>query len=442
MSVGAVIGLQWGDEGKGKVIDYLSQRADIVVRATGGNNTGRTVVNEYGKIALHLIPAGIFNPNTTCVIGHGVVVDIKSLLSEIQSVRELGISITPERLLVSSRAHLVMPWHIWLDQAEEAKRKGKKLGTTLRGIGPCFTDKISRVSLRVGDILKPDFKERFLYAFETKRRLLNSTFYGETIQRDFAYGKRIPKERGEELWNEFQENAAFLKPFIVDAASFLWEQLETKGDPAILLEGSQGVLLDPDFGVDYPFVTSSPVTVAGLSQGSGIPPTRIDEVIGIVKAYTTRVAAGPFPTEMTPGETAFLKERGLEYGATTGRPRRCGWLDLPLLKYAARINGVDTIALTKIDILGLFEKVKLATGYSDGSKFFSCKDYLSVDSLERLEPLYRIFEGWGEVPSLSQFSFTDLPSDAQRYIEFIETTLGIPIAIISFGEERQKLLFT
>ncbi len=428
MRVIAVIGTQWGDEGKGAIVDYLAQDVDIVVRSTGGNNTGRTVVNEFGKIALHLIPAGIFNPRAVCAIGNGVVVDLKGLFSEMESVEKMGVSLAPGRLLVSPRAHLIMPWHIMIDEAEELRRGSGKIGTTLRGVGPCYTDKISRSGFRVGDIVKPDFKDRFLAVFRAKRRLLAD-----------IYGKRIPENRGEKLWKEFEGYIERTMPFIADVSGFLWKNLEGKKG-TILLEGSQGVLLDPDFGVDYPFVTSSPVTVAGLLQGSGIPPTAIDTVVGVVKAYATRVAPGPFPTEMSEKESEHLRELGKEYGATTGRPRRCGWLDLNLLKYVIRINGITSLALTKIDILGLLDEIRIATAYRNAANqpvLFD--DYTPLDQLEQMEPVYQSFKSWKEDLDAIR-TFTDFPAAAQTFVTFLENNLSVPVEFISFGEEREKLI--
>lgn len=423
----AVIGMQWGDEGKGKAVDYLAKDADIVIRATGGNNTGRTVVNEYGEIALHLVPAGIFNLNTTCVIGHGTVVDIRSLIAEIDSVEAMGIKVTPERLMISPRAHLIMPWHIMTDEAQEKQRGEQKIGTTLRGVGPCYTDKIARSGLRIGDILKPDFRDRFLASFETKRKMIRA-----------LYGKRIRQELCNELLERYEEYIERVEPFISDVTSFILKNVD-RNNVGILLEGSQGALLDPDFGIDYPFVTSSPVTVAGLSQGSGIPPNKINKIVGIVKAYTTRVAAGPFPTEMSKGEAEFIREKGKEFGATTGRPRRCGWLDLSLLKYAARFNGVNSIALTKIDILGLLDQVRVSTGYRLFGETFNFDGYFSLDEIEHCEPIYKNLAGWGGHISDVR-TFSDLPSSAREYIEFIEDSLKIPVEIISTGADRKKLI--
>ncbi len=427
-NVTAFIGTQWGDEGKGAIGDYLAQQADVVVRATGGNNTGRTVVNEYGKLALHLVPVGIFNPKTVSVIAHGVVVDLKSLFVEIASVEKVGVGVTPGRLLVSPRAHLIMPWHIMTDEAQERKRGKEKIGTTLRGVGPCYTDKIARTGFRVGDILEPDFRDRFFETFESKRKMLRA-----------LYGKRTPEHLGSKLWEEFEGYIFQIKPFIADTTGFLWRQLERE-DSSILLEGSQGILLDPDFGIDYPFVTSSAVTVAGLSQGSGIAPNKIDKVVGVVKAYTTRVAAGPFPTELAEKDSEHLRELGNEYGATTARPRRCGWLDLNLLNYAIQINGITSLALTKIDILGLLDEIQVAIAYEYSKKaIIHCDDYFSPERLEEARPIYRSFQPWGGNFNAVRSS-DDLPQPAQEFVSFIEDSLSIPVEFISFGEERDKLI--
>ncbi|PIP11609.1 MAG: adenylosuccinate synthase, partial [bacterium (Candidatus Stahlbacteria) CG23_combo_of_CG06-09_8_20_14_all_40_9] len=331
-----VIGTHFGDEGKGKIVDYLAKDCHMVVRYNGGNNAGHTIISPQGKLVLHLIPAGIFNPDCICVIGPGVVIRPGSLYAEIDALNKIGVDLKG-RFFISSRAHLVMPWHLALDELEDRKRK---IGTTKRGIGPTYSDKIARNSIRAGDVLLPDFKKKIKKLFEERSKFIKRE-YNFTI--------------GEDL-NEWLFTEGKIGEYIIDTEPVIWNAVESR--KSILLEGAQGTLLDIDFGT-YPFVTSSSTTASGACQGSGIPPMRIDRVIGVVKAYTTRVGEGPFPTEIKDKTSRMMREKGEEYGATTGRPRRCGWLDGVLLRYAVKLSGITSLALTKLDVLSGFGEINI-----------------------------------------------------------------------------------
>lgn len=442
MSVIVVIGAQWGDEGKGKIVDVLSEEADVCVRFNGGNNAGHTIINEYGNFALHLVPAGIFRKETICVIGNGTVVHLQSLHEEMKELMRQGI---PEedfysRLAISLRAHLVMPWHILFDKLQEKSRGKDKIGTTLRGIGPTFTDKVARRGMRVGDLLLPTFLLRAMFLERSKEAV-------RTLR--YLQGRRKVKKQKvelspedeiefspEEAWREFEKFREYFIPFIADTETLLWDAWQGRGmferEQRILLEGAQGVHLDPDFGT-YPYVTSSPCTVAGACQGSGLPPCSITRVIGVAKAFTTRVAAGPFPTEMDKGMGDLIRERGREFGATTGRPRRIGWLDLSLLQYTARHNGVSEWALTKLDTLSGIDPLFVCYLYEDED----AKE-LSLFDMGRARPMYVSMNGWKEDLETTR-SFDALPSEAQDYIQLIEDFTGVPVGYISVGPHRDQV---
>lgn len=417
----AIIGGQWGDEGKGKVIDFLAQKASIVARFSGGNNAGHTVVNELGKFRMHLIPSGIFHPQVTCIIGNGVVVDPEVLLSELTTLEERGVK--TERLFISHRVHLIMPYHRLLDGLEEEARGGKAIGTTRKGVGPAYTDKVARMGIRAGDLLdKEFFLERLRSILECKNRILTK-----------VYGVQpLPLQ---EIYQKYSEYGERLAPFIREVDQIVYEAL--KRDELILLEGAQGTLLDVDFGT-YPYVTSSSPFVGGACTGMGLSPLAIKGVIGVFKAYTTRVGRGPMPTELWDAEGEEIRERGREYGTTTGRPRRCGWFDGVMARFSARLNGFTSIALTKFDILDTFPSIKICTAYKlDGTIL----EYPPANPalLERCEPVYEELPGW-QKPTGKARRFEELPSEAQRYVHRLEELLGCPIGLISVGPGREQTI--
>ncbi len=423
MATLVIIGTQWGDEGKGKIVDVLTERADFVVRFQGGNNAGHTLVINQKKHILHLIPSGIFHPHTTCVIGNGVVVDPEVLIQEIEKLKKEGLEVTPEKLRVSERAHAIMPYHRALDHAREAKAKGNKIGTTGRGIGPCYEDKVGRRGFRLIDLTKPDFfREKLGLLLEEKNFFLQ---YLGAEPLDFK-----------EIYERYLQFGEYLKPYLTDTSTLLWKAHSEKKN--ILFEGAQGTFLDIDYGT-YPYVTSSNTLSGNASCGSGFGPTAIKEVLGIVKAYTTRVGEGPFPTELNDATGAYLREKGGEYGSTTGRPRRCGWLDLVMVKTAIKLNGVTGIAITKLDVLSGLDKIKLCTGYKIGEK--TIEHFPStLEELAQVEPQYEEFSGWKE--DLSKVKrFEDLPEEAKIYLQRIQDYLQVPIDVISTGPDRENCLF-
>lgn len=417
-----IVGTQWGDEGKGKIVDVLTERAHYVVRFQGGNNAGHTLVINQKKYILHLIPSGIFHPQTVCVIGNGVVVDPSVIITEIEKLKKAGLEITPEKLKISERAHTIMPYHKALDLAREAKAHKNKIGTTGRGIGPCYEDKVGRRGFRLIDLTKPAFfKERLKTILEEKN------FFLQYLSADPL--------KFEEIYEEYIEYGKYLKPFLTDTSSLLWEASQ-KG-LNILFEGAQGTFLDIDYGT-YPYVTSSNTLAGNACAGSGFGPTQIKEVLGIVKAYTTRVGEGPFPTELKDEIGDYLREKGGEYGSTTGRPRRCGWLDLVMVKTAVRLNGITSIALTKLDVLSGLNQIKICVAYKLRDQII---DFFpsTLEDLTQVEPLYEELSGWKEDISYIN-NFSDLPKTTQEYIRKIETYLGIPISIISTGPDRKNCL--
>lgn len=414
-----LLGLQWGDEGKGKVVDVLATEYDYVVRFQGGPNAGHTLEFDDKKVVLHQIPSGAFRNTIKNVIGNGLVIDASILKKEIETLKSYGCDII-ENLYVSKKAHLILPTHKLLDASQEKSKGDKKIGSTLKGIGPAYQDKIGRQGLRLGDIFYDDFKERYI---KIKERHLSN------IDNEIV-------DNLDKLENEFFEAIKFAKKLkIIDTDYFLNEALSL--GHKILLEGAQGTLLDVDFG-SYPFVTSSNTFVGGVSQGTGLPPSHINRVIGIFKAYCTRVGSGPFPSELLDNTGEALRVAGHEFGSTTGRPRRCGWLDLPALKYATMINGVTELAITKADVLSGFDQIKICTEYqlSDGSKI----DRLPYDlDRDHVEPQYQIFEGWNEDLTDAK-SFNELPDSLKDYLMFIENYLGIPIKFISLGPNRSQCI--
>lgn len=420
MSVTVIVGSQWGDEGKGKVVDILSERYDIVVRYQGGANAGHTVLVGDKQYILHLIPSGILRENVKCVIGNGVVIDPKALLDEISILENLGINIKG-RLFISQNAHLIMPYHKLLDSISESGTS--KIGTTGRGIGPCYIDKYARKGIKIVDLLdKSVLEEKIKLNIEEKNNLLRKVYNHEEINVN-------------EIIKEYIEFDKAIDQYITDVPLFLNNAIEE--GKSVLLEGAQGTLLDVDHGT-YPYVTSSNPTSGGACTGSGIPPTKIDSVIGIVKAYTTRVGLGPFPTELTDKEGDKLREVGAEYGATTGRPRRCGWFDAFLVNYSRMINGIERAAITKLDVLSNLDEIKVCVGYEINGK--KLKSYpTEVNQLLLVKPVYETLPSWKTDISKVKY-YDDLPGEAKNYLSFIAEQSGFEISMISVGPQRQQTI--
>jgi adenylosuccinate synthase len=420
MTVTAVVGAQWGDEGKGRIVDYLAQDADMVIRFQGGDNAGHTVINEYGKFALHIVPSGIFNPETTCLVGPGTVVNFNILLEEVASLEEAGIDTS--NLVVDRRAHLILPFHRQLDGAEERSRKKDwEVGTTKRGIGPTYSDKAARQGIRVGEILDPDRLRQRLEMLVPRKN------------RELAYFD-LPEVTVDELMELCEEWRTKAGHRIVDAMPLVRDAI--RAGKQILLEGQLGIMRGLDWGI-YPFTTSSNPTAGGACVGAGIPPRAMDEVLGITKTYATSVGGGPFPTELHDEMGQKLRDVGHEYGATTGRPRRCGWFDGVAIGYASWLNGFTGIAVTKLDILDAFEEIKLCTGYRLGDEVL---DHVpDTATQEQVEPLYETWPGWLE-DTTGVRAWDDLPENAQRYLRRIEELAGAPIRYVSVGPEREQLI--
>ena len=421
MSVVALVGGQWGDEGKGKVIDSLAARADMVVRFGGGDNAGHTTVNPHGTFRLHLIPSGIFYDNVVCVIGNGVVVNPAVLLRELAELREHGVR--GHNLVLSDRAHVIMPYHILLDGLEEERRGSRAIGTTRRGIGPAFVDKVARTGIRVGDLLDTDgFRSRLANVMEQKNALLTS-MYGHAA---------LPLD---EILEQYVDYGRQLREYIRDTLPLLHDAMR-RGD-RILLEGAQGALLDTDFG-SYPFVTSSSPLAGGATIGTGIGPTHIDRVIGVFKVYATRVGGGPMPTELEDETGHFIREKAGEYGATTGRPRRCGWFDAVAGRLSVQVNGMTDVALTHLDIFDGFQSIKACTSYRlDGETVTSFPT--RIEALQKCEPVYEEFPGWDEcTEDIEDFSL--LPPNAQEYVHTISRLLECPVSLLSMGPKREQMI--
>ncbi|SHH98783.1 adenylosuccinate synthase [Clostridium grantii] len=422
MSAFIVLGAQWGDEGKGKMTDYLAEDADVVVRFQGGNNAGHTVEVGEKQYKLHLIPSGILHDEKLNIIGNGVVVDPKALLEEMKYLEDLGVKITPDKLKISDRAHLIMPYHRILDGLKESARGLNDIGTTKKGIGPCYTDKAERCGIRTCDLLHLDiFKERLALNIEDKNKLIQM-YGGEAL--DFN-----------EVYEEFLGYIEQLKDYIADTSVIIYDKkLENKN---ILFEGAQGTLLDIDYG-SYPFVTSSNTIGGGVCPGAGVGPTMIDSAVGIAKAYTTRVGKGPFPTELDNEMGELIREKGFEYGVTTGRARRCGWLDLVILKSAARISGLTSFAVTKIDTLAGIEKLRICVGYKLNGKVI---DYFpaSLEDVAICEPIYEEYDGWDDSIAAAR-SYDEIPENAKIYMKRIEEFTGVKISIISVGPKRDQTM--
>ena len=415
MSCTVVVGAQWGDEGKGKIVDALSAEADIVARYQGGPNAGHSVIHKGRTVVLRLIPSGILQPGRRCLIGNGVVVDLPKLREEAADLEALGIDLEG-RLGVSPAAHLILPYH---GAAEQVAETGPgAIGTTGRGIGFAYRDKAARTGLRVADLLEPGL---FL-----ERAARNLT----ALQREYPASEALRAMRAETLLEQLQALVPWIEPRLTDVSAELHDAL--KRGRRVLLEGAQGTLLDLDHGT-YPFVTSSPASAAGAPLGVGLGPRAIDRVIGVTKAYTTRVGHGPFPTEMPEAEATRLREAGEEYGAVTGRPRRCGWLDLPALRYAARVNGLDELVVTKLDVLDAFDEIKVAEDYQlPGSRTTFPS---TVAALERCIPRWRSFPGWCSRTTGAR-RWEDLPEKAREYLLWVEAQVDVPISVVSVGAER------
>lgn len=427
-----IVGAQWGDEGKGKVVDFFSEKADYIVRFQGGNNAGHTLVVNGEKTVLHLIPSGILHPNKTCLIANGVVFDPHVFFEEIESLEKRNIFTKDRpwnRVKVSERAHVILPLHRLIDKLreEKASQSGKKIGTTVRGIGPAYEDKVARRGIQVIDLLNPTvLRKKIERTLEEKNILLQHHFGHAPLDLETVFKEALGL--GERI-----------KPYVGDVRAMLFQAAESKRP--ILFEGGQGTLLDVDHGT-YPYVTSSNTVSGGSLTGSGIGPKYPMNIIGITKAYTTRVGSGPFPSELeeTDPETAnLMRTKGGEFGATTGRPRRTGWLDLVALKYAAEVNGMTGLALMKVDILNDFAEVKVAVQYDVNGKIFDTLPS-STDELEKAKPIYKSFKGWPNYDAKKVHSRGDLPQTLQTYIQFIEAETGVPIVLLSTGPEREATL--
>jgi adenylosuccinate synthase len=405
MSCTIVVGAQWGDEGKGKIIDILAQDADIIVRYQGGNNAGHTVVVGEEQYILHLVPSGIFHRGKLCIIGNGVVIDPEALLNEIEGLRKKGVKVDGN-LLISEASHVIFPYHKVMD-----KRRGAKIGTTGRGIGPCYVDKMARCGIRMIDLVNK----------KSLRRKLEANIEGST---EFDFNK---------IYREYLDYGKKIKKYLTNVSLVLNKAITKK--KRILFEGAQGTLLDIDHGT-YPYVTSSSATAGGALTGTGVGPTHIDKVIGVVKAYTTRVGEGPFPTEFQEELMEKIRSKGKEFGATTGRPRRCGWFDAVIVKHAVIVNGLSEITVTKLDVLDEMEKIKICTGYKYNGKMY--QDFpADIDILENCEPIYEEHKGWLEDTTLVT-RYRDLPRNAKAYLGCLSKLLGIKISMVSVGSKREQ----
>ena len=421
MSNKIVVGTQWGDEGKGKVTDMLATTADVVVRFGGGNNAGHTVIVGDDKFELHIIPSGILYEEKTCVIGNGVVIDPVALVEEMKGLEKRGLSL--DNLYISETAHVIMPYHRLLDGLEEKRKGDDKIGTTGKGIGPTYTDKAARKGIRVIDLLDEErFRKKLKQVLEYKNLLLEKIYDEEPFSID-------------EIIEEYRESIEKIRSHVTNTSLLLDEAV--KDNKKIFFEGAQGTLLDIDYGT-YPFVTSSNPTAGGVCTGTGVGPVQVDDVIGVAKAYITRVGEGPFPTELDGEVGQELREKGNEFGVTTGRPRRCGWLDIPVLKHAVRVNGLTEIVLTKLDILSEFDEIKVCTAYKNGDEILE-EFPADFEKLEDYEPVYESFAGWDEDISTVR-EYDNLPENAKNYIEKIEEMVDTPISIIGVGPAREEAI--
>lgn len=416
-----VVGSQWGDEGKGKIIDYLSSDSDYVVRFHGGNNAGHTVINKYGKFPMHLVPCGIFNKKIKAIIANGVILDLEVLIKEIESLEKAGIK-TKGRLFISQRCHLIMPYHKIFDRVYEEAKGKNKTGTTGRGIGPTYSDKVTYNGIRLADLMnKATFEEKLKVQLNLKNKILKAF---EEKEMDV---KEIIKQ-----FFAFREK---LKPFVFEVYPLIQKAIKNKKD--VLLEGAHGVFLDNDWGT-YPFVSASTVLSGGVTHGAGIPAKKVEKIIGVVKAYTTRVGEGPFPTELFDKDGEKLREKGNEFGTTTGRPRRCGWFDAEMIRFASEINGYTEIAITKLDVLDSFSQIKICAGYKlNGKK----ARYFDGDALflTKVKPVYKIMKGW-KTSTKGITKYEDLPLEAKRYLKEIEKQTEAKISYVSTGGDRKEII--
>jgi len=421
MPVIAIIGAQWGDEGKGKVVDQLAQGAAAVVRFSGGDNAGHSVSNPHGDFKLHIVPSGIFSPNTACIIGNGCVVNPKILIDELEELNRRGV--TTANLSISDRAHLIMPYHILLDGLEEESRGGQAIGTTRKGVGPAFTDKTARLGIRMGELLdKAAFKTRLSAVLAQKNTLLTKVYSAAPLSL-------------EDVYTEYCRYGDRLRPYIRETTLMVDDIVKRGG--LVLLEGAQGTLLDIDFGT-YPYATSSSPLAGGASLGAGMGPNRIDHVLAIFKAYCTRVGAGPMPTELNDETGNLIRERGHEYGATTGRPRRCGWFDAVAARFSTRVNGFTAAAITRLDILDTLPKLKICVGYRLDNQVTDVFP-ASVGALARCEPVYEEMDGW-QADTTGIRSYNKLPLNARQYLERLEALSGCPINLVCVGPAREQTI--
>ncbi len=418
-----LIGAQWGDEGKGKIIDILTEQSDYIVRYQGGNNAGHTVKYADKSFILHLIPSGILRPGKKCLIGNGVVLDPEAFFEEIEMLKKKGVSVNG-RLFVSEQAHLIFPYHRLLDKLKEESNDSKKIGTTQRGIGPCYEDKMARLGIRVADLVDdPEvFRKRLRHVLAIKNRVLTEIYDHHPLSFD-------------EIERQYLGYRKKLIPYAANTALLLNKAIRNR--KKVLFEGAQGTLLDIDHGT-YPYVTSSNASAGGALTGTGVGPTQIDEVVGVIKAYTTRVGEGPFPTEFPDDLMRKIRDKGEEYGATTGRPRRCGWFDAVIGRYAVAVNGISRLAVMKLDVLDELKEIKICTGYRYGSKIF--KDFpANVEVLKKCVPVYETHKGWlKNITGVKRYQ--DLPQEAKRYLKRIERLMETPIKIISVGSNRAQTI--
>ena len=421
MPVIAVIGAQWGDEGKGKIIDLLAEKVNMVARFSGGNNAGHTVINPYGEFAMHLVPSGIFYRHVTCIVGNGVVIDSAVLLEEIDQLKKRGVEV--DKLFISDRAHLIMPYHILLDGLEEEARGGGAIGTTRKGIGPCYMDKVGRLGIRTGDLLQKDtFRDRLRSVLDYKNRILTRVYEAQPLSL-------------EEIYDKYCRYGEQLAPFLRETDLMVEQALE-RGE-TVLLEGAQGTMLDIDFGT-YPYVTSTSAMIGGACSGVGLSPVRIDRIYGVFKAYATRVGSGPMPTELFDDTAGLIRERAHEYGTTTGRPRRCGWFDAVVARFSARVNGFCGACLTRLDVLDALPSIKICTGYRLNGEALTRPPSNSA-LLAKCEPLYEELDGWQtDISGLR--CLEDLPPQARSYVRRLEELTDCPINIISVGPRREQTI--